>query len=85
MIRKREAAKSVLAKALLEGETHLCREAVEQAIAELEQELERSCEAFDALESASEISVEFACELQRELSFLEKWRATLRGFYGRLL
>ena len=44
-IRKRDEAKSVLVRAMLEGETQICREAVETAISKVEAVITRECAA----------------------------------------
>lgn len=84
LIRRREAARSVLAKALLEGETHRCREAVEEMISVVEQAIEATCANFGPMEQGS-VDAQGASVLYRDLSFLEKWRAGLRALYSRLL
>lgn len=84
LLRRREGAKSALGLAMLEAETHQCREAVEAMIAVMEQAIGGSCESFQAMERG-ELDANAASELLRDLSFLEKWRASLRGLYGRLL
>ena len=46
LIRKRDEAKSALVRALLEGQTQVCREAVERAISQVETMIRRECAAF---------------------------------------
>jgi len=84
LVRRREGAKSALARALLEDETHSCRDAVEDMIARIEGAIAESCQAFPGMEGG-EVDADRASALYRDLSFLEKWRASLRGLYGRLL
>lgn len=84
VIRKREAAQSALAKAMLESETQLCREELEAAISRLEGLIEDISSRFPDLEKSSCISDE-AMQWHRNLTFLEKWRASLRSLYARLL
>jgi len=85
VIRKRDEAKSALVRALLEGETQLCREAVERAIAKVEMWITRESEVFAALEISEEPDVDLASKAARNLAFLEKWRAGLRSCYSRLV
>lgn len=85
VIRKRDEAKSALVRALLEGETQLCREAVERAIAEVDTWIARECGIFPELEILGNPDVEIASRAGRNLAFLEKWRAGLRSCYSRLV
>jgi curved DNA-binding protein CbpA len=85
VIRKREEAKSALGRAMLEGETQRCREAVERQIAVVEAEIARECEIFPALESSGQPDLPAASEAARNLAFLEKWRLGLRSCFGRLV
>ncbi len=84
-IRKREEAKSVLVRAMLEGETQVCREAVETAIAKVEGLIDRECEPFQEWENSEAPDIEAISKAARNLAFLEKWRAGLRGCYARLV
>ena len=83
VIRKRDEAKSALVRAMLESEAQLCREALELAISKVEAGIERECLHFPDLEKSSDR--EAASQVARNLSFLEKWRAGLRGCYSRLV
>lgn len=85
VIRKRDEAKSALVRAMLEGETQVCREAVERAIATVEAVITRECAVFPELESSADPDVATASKTARNLAFLEKWRAGLRGCFGRLV
>ncbi len=85
IIRQRDSAKSSLVRAMLEGETQLCREAVEVAIASVEAEIEREMEAFPVYQTVELPDVDAASKTARNLAFLEKWRAGLRGCYARLV
>lgn len=85
IVRKREAAKSSLVQAMLEGETQLCREAVERTIASVESEIAKEMEAFSIYQGADSPDVEAASMTARNLAFMEKWRAGLRGCYARLV
>lgn len=85
VIRKRDEAKSALVRALLEGETQVCREAVERAISQVETTIIRECAMFQDLEGSAAPDVEAAARTARNLAFLEKWRAGLRACFGRLV
>lgn len=85
LIRKRDEAHSALVRAMLEGETQICREAVERAISTVEALIARECAGFPKLEKAAEIDVHAVSETARNLAFLEKWRAGLRACFGRLV
>jgi hypothetical protein len=68
---------------MLEGETQICRESVEAAIAKVEMLIARECEVFPDLEKS--VNLELASEVARNLAFLEKWRAGLRSCFSRLV
>ena len=85
VIRKRDEAKSALVRAMLEGETQVCREAVESAIAKVESVIARECAVFPELESPADPDVAAASKTARNLAFLEKWRAGLRACFSRLV
>ena len=83
--RKREGAKSALVRALLEGETQVCREAVEQSISKIDGIIALECAGFSELENSVELDLEAVSETVRNLAFLEKWRGGLRVCFGRLV
>lgn len=85
VIRKRDEAKSVLVRAMLEGETQLCREAVERAISRVEAVITSECAIFPELENDENPDIEAASKVARNLAFLEKWRAGLRSCFARLV
>ncbi|MFT4177390.1 MAG: DnaJ domain-containing protein [Luteolibacter sp.] len=85
VIRKRDEAKSSLVRAMLEGETQICREAVEDAIGKVDAVIERECAVFPELEIATELDLETVSRIARDLAFLEKWKASLRACYARLV
>ena len=85
VIRKRDEAKSSLVRAMLEGETQLCREAVERAISLVEASIIRECSVFPDLEIAADPDLDAASKVARNLAFLEKWRAGLRSCFARLI
>ncbi len=81
--RKRDDARSALARALLETETQLARETVEDALAQVDAALAAERRVFPEFE-ASPPEPETAAKVARNLAFLEKWRAGLRSAYARL-
>lgn len=85
VIRKREEAKSALVRAMLEGETQICREEVEREIAGMDTAIAQECAAFSGFETAAELGLEAVSEAVRNLAFLEKWRTGLRSCYSRLV
>lgn len=84
-IRKREEAKSVLVRALLEGETQLSREAVERTISKVDGLIACECKPFQDWENSESPEMDAVSKTARNLAFLEKWRAGLRGCYARLV
>jgi curved DNA-binding protein CbpA len=85
LIRRREQAMSALARALLETETQACREAVERALRQVNAAIERECAAFSDYEEAAQPDAEAVSTNARNLAFLEKWRAGLRGLFARMV
>ena len=85
LIRKREAAQSALARAMLENETQLCREQVELCQSRIEMLVGGIVGKFTGLEGAEVALLEPALEWYRDLTFLEKWQASLRAIYTRLM
>jgi curved DNA-binding protein CbpA len=83
VIRKREAARSALAKALLENEIQMAREAVEALQGRIGVRICEACAGFAELEETPDGEV--AARLARDLAFLEKWRAALRAMFSRLV
>ena len=84
VIRKRETAHSALGKALLEPELQGCLQQVEEMIAEVDACLATECAVFLPWMSLSPDSGA-GSEKVRNLAFLEKWRASLKGLYARML
>jgi curved DNA-binding protein CbpA len=80
LIRKREAAQSALAKAMLEGSAQVLRERIEASQSTLETLVAPRVATFDALERGGGDP----WQTVRDLAFLEKWQAQLRERYGRL-
>lgn len=85
VIRKREAAKSALARAMMEGETLECRESIERSISAVDAAISNECSIFSEWETASSPDPAEISKVSRNLSFLEKWRAGLRSAYSRLI
>lgn len=85
LIRRRDQTKSALGLAMLERETHVCREAVEKAISQVEASIARESAVFPEIENADSPDVEAASKIARNLAFLEKWRAGLRSVFSRLV
>ena len=85
LIRKRDEAKSALVRAMLEGETQSCRETVERSISQVEMRIAHECAIFPELENSPHPDVETASQSARNLAFLEKWRASLRACFSRLV
>lgn len=84
VIRKREGARTALAKALLEDETQRCREQLERVMRKVEEALQAACSWFSELERSDEPAHPAAMETLRDLRFLEKWQASLRSHYSRM-
>ena len=85
VIHKRDEAKSALVRALLEGETQVCREAVEREICRVEMAIARECAVFPELEKLARFSLEIASKTARNLVFLEKWHAGLQACFSNLV
>ena len=83
--RKRATARSALVLALLENETQSCMEAVESAIALVDQAISHETKQFPEIESGLISDPEIFSRCARNLLFLEKWRATLRALPPTLL
>lgn len=85
LVRRRDDAKSALGRALLERETQSCREDVERSLALVEAAIDRECAIFPACQNSAIIDLAAASASVRNLAFLEKWRAGLRGVFARLV
>lgn len=83
LVRKKQAAASALAKALLAREEMQAREALEDLGAEIEQawtSLESTLPSYDARLSTGDISTWPEIQAtQAQLAYLEKWRTQLRA------
>lgn len=85
LIRRRDDAKSALGRALLEDETQRCREELEATIARVSNRIDGECAAFEQYENAVSFDVTDAARSVRNLAFLEKWQASLRSMFARML
>lgn len=85
LIRKRQEAKSALVRAMLGGETQLKREDVERLIKKVDDRIREQSLTFAEFETSEVLDHEAASVTARNLTFLEKWRAGLRGCYSRLI
>lgn len=82
-IKGAEKAQSALAKGMAEIGLMAAREKVKDFLAEIETELQRRVSRFDRIEEEEDFRL--ASETMRDLIFLEKWKGTLRGVFGRLM
>ncbi|MFC5049814.1 hypothetical protein ACFPK9_04200 [Rubritalea spongiae] len=78
-IRKKSAAASALAKALLESESMELQDKLSDLIAQIEQKQATITTSF-----ATQIPSEQLSQTARNLAFLEKWQAQLQQRYGAL-
>lgn len=85
LIRKRDETKSALGLAMLESQTHVCREAVEKALGMVQDAITRECAVFPEIQTTVSPDLETATKTVRNLAFLEKWRAGLRSVFSRLV
>lgn len=85
LIRQRGEARSALTRAMLEGETHICREQLEDMIGRVDRALASEIGTFPAIGAAHPVPVSEAAHIARNLAFLEKWRAQLRERFSRLI
>lgn len=84
-LKRREGARTVLSKALLEREAAVRREQVEAAQTKVEELIEQQLAYFPEIQSdGQQMAAEEAWTLARNLQFLEKWRGQLRERYGAL-
>ena len=81
--RKRSAAKSALGLALLEPEAQRAVEAIETAIARIDAAITAETDRFPIYQNAPDPGV--LAQTARNLTFLEKWRASLRGLTPQLV
>ena len=84
VIRKRESTLSALGKALLEPEIQGCLEKVEEMIAAVDEMIDGECAVFPEWENGRPDPA-VASRKVRNLAFLEKWKASLKSCYARLV
>lgn len=82
-IKAAEAAQSALAKGMAEVGQMNSREKVKELLSEIEAELQERVSRFGKIEEAEDFRL--ASETMRDLIFLEKWKGTLKGLFGRLM
>ena len=63
----------------------VAREAVENAMAQVEARIASECAGFPELETTAAPDAAAVSRTARNLAFLEKWRSNLRGCYSRLV
>lgn len=85
LLRKREEVSSALVRAMLEGETQRCREALETLIFKVDTRINDECKNFPLLENSESFDAKKTSMIARNLVFLEKWRLSLRSCYSRLI
>lgn len=78
--KRREAAQSALAKALLEHQVQLAREGLEAALEEVAGAKEKEEESFARIEAGEGDPA----LVSRDLAFLEKWQAELKSRFAGL-
>lgn len=82
-IKGAEKAQSSLAKGMAEVGLMASREKVKDLLAEIEAELQGRVSKFGGIEETQDFRL--ASETMRDLIFLEKWKGTLKGLFGRLM
>lgn len=80
-IKRNAGAQSALAKAQVEVKLMTQREKVKALLAEIDGEIRSRTDGFEGIEKGEADPG----KIVRDLIFLEKWRATLKGVYGRLM
>lgn len=80
VVKRREAARSVLAKALLERETQAARETLEAALEQVAVVIQAEEAAFPEIERGEGNPA----LVSRNLAFLEKWQAELKARFAGL-
>ena len=81
LIRENAGAKSALVKAMAEVKLIKQRELVQVLLEEIAAEMKSRMDTFQSVEKGEGNPD----RLMRDLIFLEKWRSTLKGIYGRLM
>lgn len=83
VLKARDKAQSALAKGIAEISLMASREKVGTLLAKILAGIGERVSLFPAIESQDDFPL--GAKVMRDLVFLEKWRATLRGLYGRLM
>lgn len=76
-------AQTALAKGMAEVAAMGAREKVSALLAEIDDAMRLRIEGFAAIDDSENFQA--AAKSMRDLVFLEKWRGTLKGLYGRLI
>ena len=82
-VKAKEKALSALAKGLAEVSMMAARERVGALLSKIVEEIEKRIARFPEIEGTADALL--GGKVVRDLVFLEKWRGTLRGLYGRLM
>jgi curved DNA-binding protein CbpA len=83
-IRRRDATKSVLGRALLEESMQQAVGMLETTLRHVDAAIARECEALPKI-ATGVVDADLAARVLRHLRFLEKWRASLRSLFPRLM
>ena len=82
-VKANEKAQSALAKGMAEVSLMASREKVGALLAKIVGEIDGRVSRFPEIEEKGDASL--GAKVMRDLVFLEKWRGTLRGLFGRLM
>lgn len=82
-VKAKEKAQSALAKGMAEVSLMAAREKVGALLTKIVEEIEARVSRFPEIEESNDALL--GAKLMRDLVFLEKWRGTLRGLFGRLM
>ncbi len=82
-VKAKEKAQSALAKGMADVSLMAAREKVGALLSKIVEEIEERVSRFPEIEEKADVSL--GAKVMRDLVFLEKWRGTLRGLFGRLM
>ncbi|MBG7609050.1 MAG: DnaJ domain-containing protein [Verrucomicrobia bacterium] len=82
-VKAKDKAQSALAKGMAEISLMSAREKVGALLSKIVEEIEKRVSCFPEIEEKGDASL--GAKVMRDLVFLEKWRGTLRGLFGRLM
>lgn len=82
-VKAKEKAQSALAKGMAEVSLMAAREKVGTLLNKIVEGIAQRVFRFSEIADQKDITL--GAKVMRDLVFLEKWRATLRGLYGRLM